>query len=380
MDEGAFRPPIQTQAQLYPLSRQPRNWVSVCTNPAVEDFTKKIMCPQSCEKTRETRNTILRTNCRPNAIYQVMVPAQESKFEVRNVIQNPVRIGANSGLRSMDITERVVKQPVKEIDVCKQNIYAQANVSDDIYVNNNGDFNSAKFIQNNPNISAKTNVSDDKYVNNNGEFNSDKYIQDNINTFAYTNLSDSNIYVNSNGEFNSDKYIQDNMLIHANTNGSLNIQVTPIDELFDMSDVRVKDTLHSNYRTPIQGHQKHDYLSTDVGLERNLPEYYATTNTNNSNVHKRMDYDKTLELYRKMPSTQVNSNVASSRVNINDDITARSYNRLPSKISPGEYYGKAAVPLKHKDNDIRNMTSKKSDLNHMVSNDFNSRYRPQVVA
>jgi hypothetical protein len=380
MDEGAFRPPIMTQAQLYPLSRQPRNWVSVCTNPAVEDFTKKIMCPQSCEKTRETRNTILKTNCRPNAIYQVMMPAQESKFEVKNVIQNPVRTSATAGMRSMDITERTVKQPLKEIDISRQNICAQSNVSENIYVNNNGDFNSNKFIQNNPTIYAKTNVSDNKYVNNNGDFRSDKFIQDNINTSAITNLSDQNIYINNNGEFNSDKYIQDNMLIHANTNGSLNIQVTPIDELFDMSDVRVKDTLHSNYRTPIQGHQKTDYISTDVDLERNLPEYYATTNTNNSNVHKRMEYDKTPELSRRMPSTNVNSNVASNRVNINDDINAKSYNRLPSKISAGQYYGKAAVPMKYKDNDIRNVTTKKSQLNHMVSDDFNSRFNQQIVA
>ena len=378
LQDGAFRPPIMTQAQLLPLSRQPRYWVSVSTNPEVQDFSKKIMCPQSADKTRECRNEILKTNCRPNAVYKVMLPAQESKFEIKNVIQNPMKSAATSGIRSMDITQRLVQQPLKEIDFLKPKARASANCSKDIYVNNNGDFNDSKYIQDNINTYAYTNLSDDKYINVNGEFAAGKFIQETNNVHAVTNISDDK-YININGDFNTDKYIQDNLNSYAYTNASRDIQVTPIDELFDMSDVRTKNTLHSKYTTPIQGHQKTDYISTDIGLERNLPEYYATTNTNNSTVYKRQEYDKSLELSRRMPNVNMTTNI-SSKININDDLNGKSFNRLAPKVSAGQFIGNSTVPQKYKENDNVIMNNRKSQLNRMVSNDFNSRYTSQVVA
>lgn len=59
MRDGAFRPPIRGQEDLLPLSRMPRIWMTVDTQPFAPDFTKRIMSCGDAENTRQVKNFIL---------------------------------------------------------------------------------------------------------------------------------------------------------------------------------------------------------------------------------------------------------------------------------------------------------------------------------
>ena len=102
---GAFRPPVLKQENLLPLSRMPRIWTSSFTKPGFSDFSKKMIIPQPAELTKEVHNKILKVSVRPNAVYKLEQPLS-APFEVKYVIQNPTKVSALSGIRTMDITNR----------------------------------------------------------------------------------------------------------------------------------------------------------------------------------------------------------------------------------------------------------------------------------
>jgi hypothetical protein len=60
---GAFRPPIRRQEDLLPLSRQPRIWQTVNTQPHAIEYTKRIKNCGKCEDTKEVKNALLKTSC-----------------------------------------------------------------------------------------------------------------------------------------------------------------------------------------------------------------------------------------------------------------------------------------------------------------------------
>ena len=53
MRDGAFRPPVRTERELLPLSRLPRLTTSQTTNPATQQFLKKIDCRPDRKSIRE---------------------------------------------------------------------------------------------------------------------------------------------------------------------------------------------------------------------------------------------------------------------------------------------------------------------------------------
>lgn len=108
-----FRPPIQTPQELLPLSRLPRVLFSQCSNPENIDFSKKIQCPQT--DYRQIKKEVIHTQARPTAVYQYETPLKEP-FEIKYVIQNPIKVSANSGVRNIDLTTTNVKIPYNNIN------------------------------------------------------------------------------------------------------------------------------------------------------------------------------------------------------------------------------------------------------------------------
>jgi hypothetical protein len=159
MPQGSFRPPVLRQEDLYPLSRLPRTWTSTVTNPGMPDYTKKIMCQGTSNDYKAVHNDLLKGNVRPTAFYKIQAPLREN-FEVKYVIQNPINVSATSGTRTLDITNQYVNIPTKEIsDISKGgNAKATSNMSFNIHVNNNSDFNTDKYIQdtNHSNVISNT--------------------------------------------------------------------------------------------------------------------------------------------------------------------------------------------------------------------------------
>ena len=61
--DGSFRPPVLTDRDLMPLSRQPRVWTSVKAQPVIEDLTKQVYnCDLNPENSRQLRDK-LRYQC-----------------------------------------------------------------------------------------------------------------------------------------------------------------------------------------------------------------------------------------------------------------------------------------------------------------------------
>jgi hypothetical protein len=61
--DGAFRPPIWSQSDLLPLSRMPRIWTQVSTQPYKPIFTKRIRDCGTAENTRQVKTDVLKMAC-----------------------------------------------------------------------------------------------------------------------------------------------------------------------------------------------------------------------------------------------------------------------------------------------------------------------------
>jgi hypothetical protein len=400
LQNGQFRPPILRQENLYPLSRLPRVWTNALTNPAYPNFAKKIKNCKDDDIMKEVRNKTLKVCVRPNAVFKLEKPITEP-FEVKYVIQNPLKTTANSGIRTMDRTQQYVQEPSNGIDHnnlhvnartnVNKNIYlnnsefyvnpylqenlninANTNGNKNIYVNNSGEFYSEPYIQEYLNINANTNVNQNKYVNS-SEFYSEPYLQEHINTEAITNPNQ-NIYINNN-ELNTDPYLQETIYNNVTSNPNSSKHFTYIDDILDLSSVKVKDSIYTDYITPLSGIEKHNYIHENIELERNLPEYSAKTNIG-QNIHKRINQDNELKLNRITQLSEVYSNPSNPyTIGNNSTISSREYNRLHDKVvSPGGFDGKGTKPLLNKNNNIPIFENEKMKMNKNVMEQFQGRY------
>jgi hypothetical protein len=93
--EGAFRPPILTQAQLLPLSRQPRNVTQVITNKEFIDYSKKVTCATPDSK-RYFKDLPIQGPVIPNKYIKIDVPTEH--FVINHVNENPLIASARSNL------------------------------------------------------------------------------------------------------------------------------------------------------------------------------------------------------------------------------------------------------------------------------------------
>jgi hypothetical protein len=307
MKDGAFRPPVLRQEQLMPLSRQPRVWTQAITNPQFPDFSKKM---RTCmENGREIRDNVLRVSARPTAIYNVEKPIEEP-FEVRYVIQNPIHISGNSGIRTLDITEQNVQEPTKGVCDDKMSVFAM------------------------------TNKAENKHVNLN-EFDPSRYLQDPNNSSAFSNPSH-------------------------------NAQVTSIDEIIDMSDIKTRDKMNITYLTQLSGNDRNNYIHNDIELDRRIPEHNATTNKG-MNIHRQTKYDNQIILERNVPNYSAHTNTESKRDG-GESHMSRQY-RLNEKIFVGGMEGKAGVPTSERSTGVENAETKRFNINKLATEMSMDRYR-----
>jgi len=312
MKDGAFRPPIRTQRDLLPLSRLPRANTCVASKPGFIDFSKKLRTCGTAEQTIEVHNDIVHATARPTISYNLSTQAQPTKAEINYVIQTPVQTAATSGMRTMDITQQVVKKPTKEIDNDIIYPYAMSNLSGNKHVNNNT-------------------VSTGKFI-----------VDDAINTSAITN--------------SSIDYLQ----------------LSSFEEVFDRSNIRTKDVLEGNYSTNIQGNQKQNYIHSDMELDKSLPNYHTRSNTNDTTKYVKIEHENKLVYDRNMPNTSASSNINDSS-SMKDQILSRNV-RLAPKINPGGFNVKGNMPVVNKINNYKNIgVTNKSYLTKRMNHEINVR-------
>lgn len=271
MQDGVFRPPVLRQENLLPLSRLPRAWTSASTKPGFADFSKKMQCPQSAEKTKEVKNHLLKQCVRPTAVYKLEKPIEP--FNIDYAIQdNVIHVSADAGVRAMDRTEQVVGVPTK-------------------------------------------NVYDDPF-----------------HAQAQTTYSNNRNYVNNN-EVDTSRYTHDVLVADARTNPvSKYGNTSSIEDVLDLGDIRTKETLHTDYTTPISGVERNNYVHDDIQLERRMPIHSSRTNQN-KNIYKRTEYENELDFQRNTPLTSFVSNPVAMG---NEQVSSRE-RQLRPKVNPGGY-------------------------------------------
>ena len=312
MKDGAFRPPIRSQRDLLPLSRLPRANTSVETHPEFIDFSKKLRTCGTAEQTIEVHNKIIQTSARPTAVYNFSTQASKP-LEIKNLIQKPVQIAVNSGLKTMDITKQVVKKPTKEIE--KNIIYPF----------------------------ARSNLKGNKYVNNN-KVSTGKFIVENaINTAAVTN--------------SSIDYLQ----------------LSSLEEVFDKSNIKTKNVLEGNYGTNKKGNQKQNYIHENIELTKTLPNYNTHSNLNDSTKYVKIEHENKLKYDRNTPLTYASSNINDTRA-MKDQIVSRKI-RLAPKVRPGGFDSKASKPVVNRVNVFKNIgETNKSYINKTIANQYKARF------
>lgn len=115
--DGAFRPPIWKQEDLLPLSRMPRIWTNVSTQPYKPIFTKRIRDCGTSEDTREVKNDTLQIACATNktvALYPNLNEPDMKPGIVRDPLA-PGQIGAPKscvGANASEIVQRMNLGPI----------------------------------------------------------------------------------------------------------------------------------------------------------------------------------------------------------------------------------------------------------------------------
>ena len=114
MNGGAFRPPVLSQQELLPLSRQVRGSTSASTNGQHIDYTLRPITQVNPQRAREINsNTSAAKRVSAPVYYALERPASAPDISASAVRSDSERIlvGAGSGIRTIDLTKLIVRTP-----------------------------------------------------------------------------------------------------------------------------------------------------------------------------------------------------------------------------------------------------------------------------
>ena len=115
--DGAFRPPVWRQEDLLPLSRMPRIWTEVSTQPYKPVFTKRIRDCGTAEDTREVKNHTLQVACAVNKTVAAYPNVNQPDMKP-GIVRDPLapgQVGAPRscvGANASEIVQRLDQGPV----------------------------------------------------------------------------------------------------------------------------------------------------------------------------------------------------------------------------------------------------------------------------
>jgi hypothetical protein len=313
---GSFRPHITAPCEMLPLSRTPIDNIEAFSKPGLVDYSKKLYEP--CDTYREVKKSTIKASIRPTATYRMDGPLLEP-FEVKYVIKNPIKFDSHAGdtgFRTQDITMQDIKEPTKGINTSP------------IY---DGELHS--------NIGSGLNV---RYADN-SHMNTGNYIQDALHSSVKSNMgSGENVRYVDNSYMNTSRNIQDTLHTSVKSNISKSIQITPLEDMFDV-DIHTKDAMNISY-TPLKtGHTKDQYIHKDIELDRHILDTSMSTNKQRD-IYIRPVYEYQPEQKRNRPISRASTNNGTIQRQSNIDLNDREYKLKPT-ISYGGMTGRGKMPL-----------------------------------
>lgn len=327
---SSFRPPVQPPQSLLPLSRQPRIWTNAFTNASFPNYARKAKCFSKDDCLKEVVQNPIRPKVYPTATIKIETPIKEN-FQVKHVIQNPIQISGNSGVRTLDRSSQHNVDPTKQI-------------RDPLHVD---------AITQKSSSLRKDNFTID----------TSKFTQDPLTGEIYANVN-VNKHVN-NSEFDTSPYLQDQSHYSTQANVSQNIQLLPLEDIMNV-DVRVKNNINVDYTTPYKGFEKAEYIHDDVSLSRKMPNHSFEANKSENKFIRNVDpYQQQLRQNRPVTSGFTN-NKANNYV---DNVSSKSYNLKPT-LSYSQYQGRAGMPSYNTDHHANShyIDQNKQSINRNISN------------
>jgi hypothetical protein len=270
----------------------PRTNTEAFTKKGFVDFTKKLMCPGG--NYREVKKSTIKASIRPTATYKMNTHIVEP-FEVKYVIKNPVKFDTHagvSGMRTQDVTIQDVQEPTKEINTTP--IYAE-----DVYASH-GSGATVRYVDH-------------------SHMDTDRYIQDTLHSSVQSKMSQS-------------------------------IQLTSIEDIFDV-DIHTKDAMNISY-TPLRtGHTKEDRIHKDLELQRRV---LATTMATNKqrNIYARPQHEHQAIQKRNRPLAHVATNRGTIQRQSSMDLNSREYTLKPT-LNAGGMTGRGSMPHHQQNSDVR---------------------------
>ena len=127
MKDGAFRPPIKRQEDLLPLSRLPRKWTTVTSNPEMIDFTHRLIEAGTTEQTRQVRNVIKNIEVETRKVY-FEEPETVIKSDFRNKFKDLLKSQFKTNV--YDPHEVITDRPPVNLRESGVHVYGTTNVYD----------------------------------------------------------------------------------------------------------------------------------------------------------------------------------------------------------------------------------------------------------
>ena len=314
MRQGAFRPPVQRQENLFPLSRLPRLITSVPSTASFADFTKTAMCKNDplTDSRREVKQETLNVNCRPTQIFNKVTPISET-YEIKNNIKENFNIPVYSGERARDISQTYNIIPHNSIDHDYQNV--------NVHIN--------------PGVTFKTTES-------------------------------------SSSDFNSKPYTHE--ILKGNLNTNISSTFHPLGQLIGDSNIKTKDILHINYNTPHSSYTKNEYVHDNIELDRTVPTYQSSTNKRNINNYKNPILNKSKSLSMNRPTAARSTNI--NQIGDYNSNNSKSYKLQPTLSINSSFNTNPTRPtLNRSDYGIKeNFKTQNSELSSKVSEFAQSRF------
>jgi hypothetical protein len=261
LGQGAFRPPIMRQEQLFPLSRLPRNSREVLTNPRINKFVSQGSCPNIGDPYKGVKKSQITCNVRPTATFVIQTPLTAPSDVHTSINNKKLSVSAHSGICASDQTKQVVGTPCKNIIISP------------------------------------------------------------IHSHVTANTGSSTLQKSGDTTFSTERFIQDKLYSNVTANKNRNIQILGLEDVMDV-DVRTRDRPNMSCSTAIAGIKNEEFLSRDYNTHRDVLPVYSQTN-HGRDIYIPQESVHTQSLSRNYPISSMMTNSGMTRGI--DTISSRDY-------------------------------------------------------
>lgn len=123
LDNYHFRPPSRLKDSSIAFSRMPRLWTTVNTSKDFPKYSRRIVQEKTAEKTKETKDSILKVKAKPSKVYIMQSSAVEPSNTKTHINKNVIKVQAQSGMRTIDKQYLKVSKPTGSTqEIIKGNI------------------------------------------------------------------------------------------------------------------------------------------------------------------------------------------------------------------------------------------------------------------